>query len=102
MKSIAYSLNVFIVAMQSKIDNEVQFSQAMNPLKNVAKVSSMDNTSDLKDVFTKIISLRNYGTMVTWTMTLSDIFQVGQKYQGRCKFIVCTHKEYMSLLIHLI
>ena len=58
MKSIAYSLNVFIVAMQSKIDNEVQFSQAMNPLKNVAKVSSMDNTSDLQDVFTKIDKLK--------------------------------------------
>ena len=39
--------------MRSKIDNEVQISQALNLLKNVAKVSSVDNTSDLKDVFTK-------------------------------------------------
>ena len=88
--------------MQSKINNEVQFGQALNPLKNVAKVSSIDNTSDLQDDLQKLISLRNYGTMVTWTITLSDIFQVWQKYQGRCKFIVCTHKEYMSLLTHLI
>ena len=33
--------------MQSKINNEVQFGQALNPLKNVIKVSSIDNTSDL-------------------------------------------------------
>ena len=44
--------------MQSKIDNEVQFGQALNPLKNVAKVSSVDNASDLKDVFTKINKLK--------------------------------------------
>ena len=44
--------------MQSKINNEVQFGQALNPLKNVAKVSSIDNTSDLQDVFTKIDKLK--------------------------------------------
>ena len=43
--------------MQSKINNEVQFGQALNPLKNVIKVSSIDNTSDLQDVFTKINKL---------------------------------------------
>ena len=40
--------------MQSKIDNEIQFGQALNPLNNIVKVSSVDNLSDLKDVFTKI------------------------------------------------
>ena len=30
--------------MRSKIYNEVQFGQALNPLKNVAKVLSVDNT----------------------------------------------------------
>ena len=38
----------------SKINNEVQLDQALNPLKNVAKVSSINNTTDLQDVFTKI------------------------------------------------
>ena len=37
--------------MQSRINNEVQFGLALNPLKNVAQVSSIDNTSDLQDVF---------------------------------------------------
>ena len=59
--------------MQSKINNEVQFGQAVNSLKNVAKVSINDNTSDLQDVFKKSISLRNY-RMVAWSMTLSDTF----------------------------
>ena len=44
--------------MQSKIDNQVQFGQTLNPLKYVAKVSSIDNTSDLQDVFTKIDKLQ--------------------------------------------
>ena len=44
--------------MQSRINNEVQFGQALNPLKNVAQVSSIDNTSDLQDVFTKIDKLK--------------------------------------------
>ena len=57
-------INVFIVFItsiatkQSKIHNELQFAQVLNPLKNVAKVSSVDNTSDLKDVFTKIDKLK--------------------------------------------
>ena len=44
--------------MQSKIDNQVQFGQTLNPLKYVAKVSSIDNTSDLQDGFTKIDKLQ--------------------------------------------
>ena len=44
--------------MQSEINNEVQFSQDLNPLKNVAKVSSINNTSDLQDVFTKIDKIK--------------------------------------------
>ena len=45
--------------MQSKTNNEVQFGEASNPVKNVAKVSSIDNKSDLQDVFTKIDKLKN-------------------------------------------
>ena len=45
--------------MQSKTNNEVQFGEASNPVKNVPKVSSIDNKSDLQDVFTKIDKLKN-------------------------------------------
>ena len=44
--------------MQSKINSKVQFGQALNPLKNLAKVSSIGNTSELQDVFTKIDKLK--------------------------------------------
>ena len=52
--------------MQSKINNKVQFGQAFNPLNNVVKVWTVDNSSDLKDVFTKIDKLKKLwdnGTM---------------------------------------
>ena len=44
--------------MQSKINKEIQFGQALNSLKNKAKVSRIDNTSDLQNVFTKIHKLK--------------------------------------------
>ena len=43
--------------MQSKINKDVQLGQSLNPLNDVAKVSSVDNSFDLKDVFTKIDKL---------------------------------------------
>ena len=52
--------------MQSKINNEAQFGQALNPFNNVVKVSRIDNLSDLKDVFTKTDKLKKLcddGTM---------------------------------------
>ena len=84
--------------MQSKIDNQVQFGQTLNPLKYVAKVSSIDNTSDLQDVFTKIDKLQKLWDDDSMDYCLSDTFQVWQKYQGRGKSITWIHKEYMSLL----
>ena len=66
--------------MQSKINNEVQFGQALNPLKNVIKVSSIDNTSDLQDAFTKINKLKKLWDDGSMTTTLSDIFHVCRKY----------------------
>ena len=52
--------------MQSKINNKGKFGQALNPLNDVAKVSSVDNSSDLKDVSTKTDRLKKLlddGTM---------------------------------------
>ena len=88
--------------MQSKIKNEVQFGQALNPLNNVAKVSSIDNLSDLKDVFTKSTSLKNCGMMGLWILALSGTFLVWQKYLGKVKSLVCFHKELMLLVTGLI
>ena len=39
--------------------------------------------------------------MAAWTTTLSDIFQVWQKHQGRDKSIECTHKWYLPILSDL-
>ena len=97
MKFIVYDENVFIVVMKSEINNKVQFGQALNPLKNVAKVSRINNTSNLQDVFAKIDKLKKLWD--AWIMILSDTFQVWKKYQGKGKSIL---KEYMPLLAGLI
>ena len=44
--------------LQSKINNDVHLGQSLNPLNDVAKVSSVDNSSDLQDDFTKIDKLK--------------------------------------------
>ena len=44
--------------MQSKINNNVRLGQPLNLLNDVVKVSSVDNSSDLQDVFTKIDKLK--------------------------------------------
>ena len=40
--------------MQSKINNDVQLTQSLNPLNDIVKVPSIDNLSNQKDTFTKI------------------------------------------------
>ena len=44
--------------MQSKINNNVRLGQPLNLLNDVVKVSSVDNSSDLQDVYTKIDKLK--------------------------------------------
>ena len=40
--------------MQSKINNDVQLTQSLNPLNDIVKVPSIDNLSNQKDAFTKL------------------------------------------------
>ena len=44
--------------MQSKINKDVHLGQSLNPFNDIAKVSSVDNSSDIQDVFTKIDKLK--------------------------------------------
>ena len=43
--------------MQREISNRVQLVENLNPLKDISKVPSIDNTTDLKDVFGKVDKL---------------------------------------------
>ena len=45
--------------MQRKISTKVQLGENLNPLKDIIKISAIDNTSDLKDVFKKVDKFRN-------------------------------------------
>ena len=42
-----------------EINNKIQLGENLNPLKDLPKVSSIDNTSDLKDIFQKVDKLGN-------------------------------------------
>ena len=75
--------------MQGKINNKVQFGQTLNPPKNVAKFSNINNTSDLQDAFTKIDKL-------------NKLWDDGSMDDNKDKSIVYTYKEYMPLLAELI
>ena len=43
--------------MQREISNKIQLGENLNPLKDLPKVPTIDNTSDLKDVFRKVDKL---------------------------------------------
>ena len=43
--------------MQREITNKIQLGETLNPLNDVSAVSSIDNTSNLKDVFGKVDKL---------------------------------------------
>ena len=45
--------------MQREISNKVQLGENLNPLKDIIKISAIDNTSDLKDVFKKVDKFGN-------------------------------------------
>ena len=79
--------------MQSKINNEVQFGQALNPLKNLAKVSSIDKSSDLQDAFTKIDNIKKLWDDGSMDYDLIRYLPgMVKKYQYKGKSIACTHK----------
>ena len=40
--------------MQREISNKIQLGETLNPLNNISAVLSIDNTSNLKDVFGKV------------------------------------------------
>ena len=44
--------------MQREISNKIQLGETLNLLNNVSAVFSIDNTSNLKDVFGKVDKLR--------------------------------------------
>ena len=73
--------------MQSKID--VHLGQSLNPLNDDVKVSSVDNSSDLQDVFTKIDKLKKLcddGTMdfdlIKYLPGMAKISRQGQIYNS--------------------
>ena len=62
--------------MQREIGNKIQLGETLNPLNNVSAVSSIDNTSNLKDVFGKVDKL-------------GDLYYRGQADASLIRYIPC-------------
>ena len=86
--------------MQSKINNDVQFGQSLNPLNDVVKVSSVFNSSDLKDTFTKTDKLCKLWKDGSMDFDLSRFCQECQRYFDKVKFIMRSLKSICVSKLH--
>lgn len=75
--------------MQSKINNDVQLGQSLNPLNDVVKTSSVGNSSDLQDVFTKVYTLKKLWDdrtidfdLIRYLPGMAKILRQGQIYNA--------------------
>ena len=73
--------------MQREISTKIQLGENLNPLKDLPKVSSIDNTSGLKDVFRKVDKLGNLWedgkvdySLIRYLPGLANVSRQGQIY----------------------
>ena len=73
--------------LQREISNKIQLGGNLNPLKDLPKVPTIDNTSDLKDVFRKVEKLSNLWkdgkvdySLIRYLPGLANVSRQGQIY----------------------
>ena len=73
--------------MQREISNKIQLGETLNPLNDVSAVSSIDNTSNLKDVFGKVDKLGDlwdkgttYASLIRYIPGLSNVLRQGKVF----------------------
>ena len=83
--------------MQREISNKIQFCETLNPLNNVSAVSSIYNTSKLKDVFAKANKLGDLwdsvqanASLIRYIPGLSNVLRQGKV------FIIVPKKAYVT------
>ena len=64
--------------MQREISDKIQLGETLNPLNSVSAVSSIDNTTNLKDVFAKVQTIVVQTTVVCVQTT---VVQTTKKYK---------------------
>ena len=71
--------------MQREISNKIELGETLNPLNNISLVSSIDNTSNLKDVFGKVDKLRDLrdkgtadASLIWYIQGLSNVSRQGK------------------------
>ena len=71
--------------MQREISNKIQLDETLNPLNKVSVVSSIDNTSNLKDVFGKVDKLGDLwdwgqadASLIRYILGLSNVSRQGE------------------------
>ena len=55
---------------KKEISNKIQWGETLNPLNNISPVSSIDNTSNLKDIFGKVDKLEDLWDKGTFNASL--------------------------------
>ena len=75
--------------MQREISNKIQLGETLNPLNNVSAVSSIDNTSNLKDVCEKVDKLGNLwdtgmpdASLISYIPGLSNVLRQGKIFHN--------------------
>ena len=73
-----YLCYLFSIKLQREISDKIQLGETLNPLNSVSAVSSVDNTTNLKDVFGKVQTIVVQTTVVCVQTT---VVQTTKKYK---------------------
>ena len=73
-----YLCYLFSIKLQSEISDKIQLGETLNPLNSVSAVWSIDNTTNLKDVFAKVQTIVVQTTVVCVQTT---VVQTTKKYK---------------------
>ena len=98
--------------MQREIGNKIQLGETLDPLNDVSVVSSIDNTSNLEDVFGKADKLGDLwdrgqadASLISYIPGLSDILRQGKIFNIVPKKAYATstytHKKTLKFKIEL-
>ena len=88
--------------MKTEISNKIQLGEILNPLNDVSAVSSIDNTSNVKDVFGKVDKLGDLwdrrqtdANLIRYIPGLSNVSRQGKIFN----IVPKKHTQHQHILI---
>ena len=95
--------------MQREISNKIKLGETLNPLNDVWAVSSIDNTSNLKDVFGKVDKLGDLwdrgqadASLIRYIPGLSNVLRQGKIFNivSKKTYATSTYTDYKNTWIY--